>query len=89
MFLPGESHGQGNLVGYSPWSRRFGHDLVTEQQQKLKLIPGLDPSSTLLMILFTSFYGRTGAEAQALILWPSDSKSSLTGKDSDAEEDRR
>ena len=25
VFLPGESHGQRSLVGYSPWSRRVGH----------------------------------------------------------------
>ena len=24
-FLPGEFHGQGSLVGYSPWGRRVGH----------------------------------------------------------------
>ena len=31
--LVGKSHGQGSLVGYSPWGhRRAGHDLVTEQQ---------------------------------------------------------
>ena len=24
--LPGESHGQRSLVGYSPWGRRVGHD---------------------------------------------------------------
>ena len=28
--------------------------------------------------------GRTDAEAEALILWPSDAKSCLTGKDPDA-----
>ena len=29
-FLPGESHGQRSLAGYSPWCRkRVGHDLVT------------------------------------------------------------
>ena len=28
--------------------------------------------------------GRIDAEAEALILWPSDAKSQLTGKDSDA-----
>ena len=27
VFLPGETHGQRNLVGYSPWSHRVGHDL--------------------------------------------------------------
>ena len=33
MFLPGKSHGQKSLVGYSPWGRkRIGHDLATKQQ---------------------------------------------------------
>ena len=27
-FLPGESHGQRNLAGYSPWGHRVGHDRV-------------------------------------------------------------
>ena len=26
VFLPGESHGQRSLVGYSPWGHRVGHD---------------------------------------------------------------
>ena len=31
--LPGKSHGQRSLVGYSPWGcKRAGHDLVTKQQ---------------------------------------------------------
>ena len=25
----GKSHGQGSLVGYSPWAARVGHDLDT------------------------------------------------------------
>ena len=29
VFLPRESHGQKNLVGYSPWCRRVGHDCGT------------------------------------------------------------
>ena len=34
VFLPGKSHGQKSLVGYSPWGRkRVRHDLVTKQQQ--------------------------------------------------------
>ena len=34
VFLPGESHGQRSLVGYSPWGhKRVRHDLVTKQQQ--------------------------------------------------------
>ena len=31
VFLPGKSHGQRNLVGYSPWGRkRVIHDLATK-----------------------------------------------------------
>ena len=30
VFLPGESQGRGNLVGYSPQCQRVGHDSVTE-----------------------------------------------------------
>ena len=30
VFLPGESHGQRSLAGYSPWGRRVRHDLVTK-----------------------------------------------------------
>ena len=26
VFLPGESHGQRSLSGYSPWGHRVGHD---------------------------------------------------------------
>ena len=33
LFLPGESHGQTSLVGYSPGDRkRVEHDLATKQQ---------------------------------------------------------
>ena len=35
------------------------------------------------------FIGRTDAEVEALILWPTDAKSQLTGKDPDAGEDWR
>ena len=38
VLLPGKSHGQRNLVGYSPQCcRRVGHDLVTKQQHKLRI----------------------------------------------------
>ena len=33
------------------------------------------------------FFGRTGAEAEALILWPPDVKNLLLGKDPDAVKD--
>ena len=33
VLLPGKSHGQRSLVGYSPWGhKRVGHDLATKQQ---------------------------------------------------------
>ena len=33
VFLPGKSHGQRSLVGYSPFGhRRVGHDLAIKQQ---------------------------------------------------------
>ena len=35
------------------------------------------------------FIGRTDAEAEALIFWPHDAKSWLTGKDPDVGKDRR
>ena len=38
---------------------------------------------------FTLFFGRTDAEAEAPILWPSDVKSQLIGKDPDAGKDWR
>ena len=34
VFLPGKSHGQGSLVGYSPWGQKVRHDLATKQQQQ-------------------------------------------------------
>ena len=38
VVLPGKSHGQRSLVGYSPWGRkRVRNDLVTKQQQKVTL----------------------------------------------------
>ena len=34
VFLPGKSHGQRSLVGYSPWGgKRVGYNLVAKQQQ--------------------------------------------------------
>ena len=37
IFLPGKSHGQRSLAGYSPWCcKRIGHDLATKQQQHFK-----------------------------------------------------
>ena len=32
VFMPGKSHGQRSLVGYSPWGYMVGHNLATKQQ---------------------------------------------------------
>ena len=43
VFLPGESHGQRNLAGYSLWGRkRVRHNLMTKQQKTtwIPCIPG-------------------------------------------------
>ena len=46
VFLPGESHGQRSLVGYSPVTKSQ-HDLATKQQQEVTgACSGLRDSST-------------------------------------------
>ena len=35
--LAGRSHRQKSLVGYSPWDGRVRHNLVTKQQQYMKV----------------------------------------------------
>ena len=41
VFLPGKSHGQRNLAGYSPWGHtRIGHDLAAKQQQQYMYLLG-------------------------------------------------
>ena len=52
IFLPGESHGQRSLAGYSPQGRRRVRDDLTTKQQKLKKCcwpgPGHRPERTKL-----------------------------------------
>ena len=57
-----------------------GEDNELLEQQKL--LEPVNPKGNHLRI----FIGRTDA-AEALILWPPDAKSQLTGKDPDAEKD--
>ena len=41
VFLPGKSHGQRSLLGYSPWShKRVRHNLATNQQQSKAKLQG-------------------------------------------------
>ena len=38
VFLPGKSHGQRSLEGYSPWShKKVRHDVASKQQQIMKM----------------------------------------------------
>ena len=51
VFVPGKSHGQRSLAGYSPWDcKRLGHDLVAKEQQRTA-IPGTNPTSLLLIFV--------------------------------------
>ena len=54
-----------------------------ESPLECKEIKPVNPKGNQLCI----FTGRTDAEAEALILWSSDAKSQLTGKDPDIEKD--
>jgi len=39
VFLPGESHGQRSLVGYSPWGRkRVRHNWITKHKQQYSIV---------------------------------------------------
>ena len=54
VFLPGKSHGQRSLVGYSPWGcKRDGHDWGTTQQQQHNIhLKGM----ILCKIFFLTFF---------------------------------
>ena len=57
---------------------------ILESPLDSKEIKPINPKGNQPWVLFI---GRIGAEAEAPILWPPDSKSGLTGKDSDAGKD--
>ena len=58
VLLPGESHGQRSLVGYSPWGDKEYDNLVTEQQRAQTLqhcnFISLHPSSKNVLMVFLS-----------------------------------
>ena len=84
VLLPGKSHGQRRLVGYSPWGHKESD--TTEQLhfhfQRINRI-NINPIEDQAWI----FIGRTDAEAP--ILLPPDARSQFTGKDLDARKDWR
>ena len=47
VFLPGKSQGQRSLVGYGAWgSKRVGHDVMSEKQQKQRVHFGVQQKLT-------------------------------------------
>ena len=56
VFLPGKSHGQRSLGGYSPWGhKRVGHDFVTEQYQQQQRILAIINSVAVNIGVHVSF----------------------------------
>ena len=52
VFLPGKSHGQRSLVGYSPWGcSELDNNLATKQQQSAKWLE--IEFQCILLILFS------------------------------------
>ena len=62
VFLPGESHGQSSLAGYSPWGPRVGHDwsgLTTMSRGKgWRGSPGLETEVVLSPQVYYSLQAR-------------------------------
>ena len=56
VFLPGGSHGQRSLVGFSPESRRVGHDTATKH--------GAPQWAVLLCVLHWNYLGILHAETR-------------------------
>ena len=47
VFLPGKSHGQRSLEGYSPWNhKRVKHNFMTEPQQRIKNTNKMRPTDS-------------------------------------------
>ena len=57
VFLPGESHGQRSLEGYSPWGgKKVGHDLATKQQRYQKAL--ILKNSSFIMSIIENIWKR-------------------------------
>ena len=68
VFLPGISHGQRSLVGYSPWGHRVGHCWVTKHTCKHVLKRRL--KETCLCFSLTPTSCRFHTAKQFPICWP-------------------
>ena len=57
VFLPGKSHGQRSLEGYSPWGhKRVGRDLISKQQLCARVLFSPHPGQHLLFVGFVLFF---------------------------------
>ena len=56
VFLPGKSHGQRNLVGYSPWGCRVKHDLVRKREQLSPAVGALREFLSISRLWGDTFY---------------------------------
>ena len=69
VFLPGESHGQRSLVGYSSWApKRIRYGLVTKQQQLLECWPvRAKPSVCSVLCLLHTQQGLTKSDEWSIV----------------------
>ena len=57
IFFPGKSHGQRNLVGYSPWGvNRVRHDLATNQQKTAHPLSLGAASSPCMVVVYKMLF---------------------------------
>ena len=60
VLLPGKSHGQRSIVGYSPWGRRVGHDWATSLSAFSKFFPNM-------LVLSQLYCGGKSGECKTLL----------------------
>ena len=82
--LPGKSHGQRSLVGYSPWHCIVGHDLAIKQQQEQRrgiwrILGNSEHISWRVTIM--GVHWKDWCWSWNSILWPPHVKRWLIGKD--------
>ena len=56
VFLPGKSHGQRNLAGYSQWGHRVGHDWVTNTSILSYFGLSLDSLFLFMCVIYYRFW---------------------------------
>ena len=71
VFLPGKSHGQRSLVGYSPWGcKRVEHDLGTKNKKGSQFF-FVFPSIHFQDCFQQTFCERSGGPSDTTFLWES------------------